>query len=138
MASWRYIILSLMYIGGYYFTEEHNKTGEITGLTHTHLFIIASITFLFFFITKYLENRNYKQNKLPEKYILSQSIFYTLIAVICDTYIFNIFLDNNCNETVTNLFNSISKFTFIPKGLFIAGFVLLLNRLSYLIYPKCE
>jgi hypothetical protein len=98
------------------------------------------ITFLFFVFIKFQENSecNSNNNKLPVKYIFSQSIAYTILAVFSQ-YIYKFFLEKDCIDTIASQINDINNITYIPEALFIAGFILLINNLSLvLIYPKCN
>jgi hypothetical protein len=142
MISLRYLILVLIYISGHYFSiinydDSHPK------LIHNPLFIISVSTFIFFFIIKYKESKcdNGDDNKnlkgLPITYIFSQSLFYTIIAILSQ-YIYKFFVGVNCYDIITDVINNINDLSYIPEALFIAGFVLLINNLSlYVIYPKC-
>jgi hypothetical protein len=137
MTSSRYIILTILYICGFYFGHLHQNSNNTFFLLNTETFMLIIITFLFFCIFKYNENINCKKNKLSSKYILSQSLFYSIIAVFGE-YLYNFFISNNCIDIINYIFIIIAKFTYIPKALFVSGFVLLVNYISYLIYPKCE
>jgi hypothetical protein len=90
------------------------------------------------FIIKYNDNNKCTKNKLSIRYLISQSIFYSIIALLSHN-LFSFFIEKECMEQVNNLIISISKTTYILEALFIAGIVLYTNHLSYyLIYPKCE
>jgi hypothetical protein len=136
MTSLRYLILVSLYIGGHFFTllSDDNK------IIHNPTFVLCIITFLFFLFVKFQENSecNTNNNKLPVKYIFSQSIAYTILAVFSQ-YIYKFFLEKDCIDTIASQINDFNNITYIPEALFIAGFILLINNLSLvLIYPKCN
>ena len=135
MTSLRYLILVSLYIGGHFFVELNNDDKII----HNPLFVLCIITFLFFVFIKFQENSECNNNsKLPVKYIFSQSIAYTILAVISQ-YIYKFFLEKDCIDTIASQINDFNNITYIPEALFIAGFILLINNLSLvLIYPKCN
>jgi len=90
------------------------------------------------FIVKYNENKKCTKNKISTRYLISQSIVYSIIALLSHN-LFTLFLEKECIKDVNNLLISISKTTYVFEALFIAGIVLYTNHLSYyLIYPKCE
>ena len=137
MTSLRYLILVAIYIIGYYFSKSKDENSNKINILYSQLFVLVFSTFIFFYVIKYLENDKCKENKLPPKYILSQSVFYSIIAVISQ-YLYQFFLEKNCVDSVTSLVNNIATFTYIPEAFFVAGLVLLINQLSYIIYPKCQ
>jgi hypothetical protein len=142
MTSLRYLILTAIYIIGsffiIYYKSHNNQDTQFNKLITNPTIILFISTFLFFLIIKYQENSNCVNNKLPAKYIFSQSISYSILAVITQ-YIYIFFLEQDCIDTVAGSINQFNEFTHVPESLFIAGFVLLINNLSsYLIYPKCN
>ena len=138
MTSIRYIFLALLYIGGHYFVKyNQNDPDAKRVLIHHPIFIVFFITFIFIYVFKYFENKKCKDKKLPQKYIVSQSVFYGLLA-LGSSYIYHIFIDKDCVDKVLTIFKKLESFTYIPEAFFIAGIVLLVNQISYLIYPKCE
>jgi hypothetical protein len=137
MASIRYIILSLIYIINYYIII-YKKEDENQSVYRNPTFVFFISTFIFMFIIKYNDNNKCTKNKLSIRYLISQSIFYSIIALLSHN-LFSFFIEKECMEQVNNLIISISKTTYILEALFIAGIVLYTNHLSYyLIYPKCE
>jgi len=99
--------------------------------------VMFGSTFIFMYVIKYLENSKCTKNKLPNKYLISQSIFYSLLALFShNIYVF--FLEKECIVFLNKAMNNISNFTYIFEALFVAGIVLLTNQLSYLIYPRCS
>jgi hypothetical protein len=138
MTSMRYITLVIIYLAGHYFSVQA-LDAENPKLIHNKTFILGLSTFIFFLILKYKENNcNDNTKRLPVSYIYSQSIFYTILALLSQ-YIYKFFLNNDCMEIVSTTINDINDFTHIPEALFTAGIVLLTNNLSlYLIYPKCN
>lgn len=137
MTSTRYLILVAIYIAGYYFTKYYNQDESNISLLNSPLFILSFSTFIFFYIVKYYENQKCKKNKLESKYILSQSIFYSILAIISQ-YLYDFFLEKDCIDGLLTIFKKIDSITYIPKAFFIAGIVLLINQLNYFICPKCE
>ena len=129
MLSLRYVTLAIIYICEYYYITKNLDHYQDQVL----LLLLVLTTFIFIFVIKYIENEKCKSNKLLPKYLISQSIFYSIIAVISQ-YIYKLLLDQECVSVI----NTIFKYSYIPEAFFIAGFVLLLNQLSNTIYPKCE
>ena len=136
MTSGRYIFLVTIYLIGYYLVEYHFKDDRSSAI-HSHLFLLSISTFAFIYGIKYFENNKCTKNKLESKYLLSQSIFYTIIAVLSQ-YLYDFFIEKDCSFGFINYINNIQSIRYIPEAFFIAGIVLLLNQLSYIIYPKCE
>jgi hypothetical protein len=136
MASIRYIILSLIYIIDYYLLIY--KKEDSNAIYHNPTFVFFISTFIFMFIIKYNDNKKCTKNKLSNRYLISQSIFYSIIAILSHN-LFSLFLEKECMKDVHNIIINISNTTYILEALFIAGIVLYTNNLSYyLIYPKCE
>ena len=75
MTSLRYIILSLIYILEYYFVIHRNSDDDNSIYRNQYLVLFIS-TFIFIYIIKYQENSKCTVNKLDNKYLLSQSVFY--------------------------------------------------------------
>ena len=143
MPSLRYLILVSLYIAGHFYII-YNKNKDVDSqfnkIIHNPTFVLCVLTFIFFLFTKFQENSQCdpKNTKLPTKYIFSQSIIYTILAVISQ-HIYKFFLEKDCIDTVAGSINDFNELTYIPEALFIAGFILLINNLSlYLIYPKCN
>ena len=137
MTSARYLILVTIYILGHFFIKYHNNEGDQITFFHNPLFVLTFSTFIFFYIIKYLENQQCKKNKLETKYLLSQSIFYSILAVLSQ-YLYDFFLEKDCINGLLTIFKNIDSITYAPKAFFIAGIVLLINQFSYYFYPKCE
>jgi uncharacterized membrane protein YqhA len=137
MASVRYIILSLIYIIDYYFII-YKKEEDSHAIYHNPIFVFFTSTFIFMFIIKYNENNKCTKNKLSIRYLISQSIVYSIVAILSHN-LFSLFLEKECMKDINNIIINISNTTYILEALFIAGIVLYTNHLSYfLIYPKCE
>ena len=136
MTSARYLILVVIYIIGYFYTDYHKNDEKIT-IFHVPLFILTFSTFIFFYVVKYLENKDCTKNKLESKYILSQSIFYSILAVLSQ-YLYDFFLEKECFNGLFAILKNKGPITYIPEAFFVAGIVLLTNQLSYIIYPKCQ
>jgi hypothetical protein len=139
MTSIRYIKLVIIYILGHFFSKI-KYDAEYLNLLNNQLFVLGISTFIFFLFIKFKETNCNDKNKkgLPTKYIYTQSIFYTILAILSH-YIYKFFLEQDCIDIIAQIFNSINDLTYIPESLFIAGFVLLINNLSlYIIYPKCN
>jgi hypothetical protein len=140
MTSQRYLTLVLIYLAGHYFSVI-NYDQSHPNLIHHPLFILSVSTFIFFYIMKEEENNcnNNKNTKgISSTFVISQSIFYTIIAILSQ-YIYKFFVEVNCFEIVVGTINNINDLSYIPEALFIAGFVLLINNLSLrIIYPKCN
>ena len=81
MASVRYIILSLIYIIDYYFII-YKKEEDSHAIYHNPIFVFFTSTFIFMFIVKYNENNKCTKNKLSNRYLISQSIVYSIIALL--------------------------------------------------------
>jgi len=136
MTSRRYIILSTIYIICYYVMMYHSPNDNQEFYNNPYVVMFGS-TFIFMYVIKYLENSKCTKNKLPNKYLISQSIFYSLLALFShNIYVF--FLEKECIVFLNKAMNNISNFTYIFEALFVAGIVLLTNQLSYLIYPRCS
>jgi hypothetical protein len=136
MTSLRYIILSLIYILEYYFVIHRNSDDDNSIYRNQYLVLFIS-TFIFIYIIKYQENSKCTVNKLDNKYLLSQSVFYSLIALMSHN-IYKFLIEKECIGPINNTINDISKITYVLEALFVAGIVLFTNQLSYLIYPKCS
>lgn len=136
MTSIRYIILSLLYILGNYFIVAHSSDDN-KSIIHMPTVVLFITTFLFMYYIKYSDNKKCMEQKLPDKYIFSQSIFYSIIALLSH-YLYEYIMEKECIKTVDDIIHGLSNMTYIPEGLFVAGIVLLSNRIGYLIYPKCE
>jgi len=132
MISFRYLILSGIYISCHFISEFYRYRTEIP----LHPILLCLSTFTFFAVIKYNENYPCTQHKLPLNYIIKQSLFYAIIA-FGSQYLYDFFLEKECIDSIANIFNSVDSFTYIPESLFIAGIVLLTNHLSVVIYPKC-
>jgi hypothetical protein len=114
----------------------HSKDDN-NSFIHLPVVVIFLSTFIFIFFIKYSENEKCVKNKLPINYIFSQSTFYSIIALLTH-YLYKYLIDKDCIKSIDDITHHISEISYIPEGLFTAGIVLLVNHLSYLIYPKCE
>ena len=136
-----HLILVIIYIGGYYiskyYSQNENQEQSFNLFLQSPLFFLSFSTFIFFYVIKYYENQKCTKNKLESKYILSQSIFYSILAVLSQ-YLYDFFLEKDCIAGLLTIFKKIDSITYIPKAFFIAGIVLLSNQLNYFICPKCE
>ena len=65
MASFRYIILSLIYIINYYFII-YKKEGDSLAIYHNPIFVFFTSTFIFMFIVKYNENKKCTKNSADD------------------------------------------------------------------------
>jgi hypothetical protein len=139
MRSARYISLVTIYLIGHFISIINKDETTRPLLIHNQTFILGISTFIFFLIIKSDENNcSDETKKLPQSYIYSQAIFYSILAIFSQ-YIYKFFVEKNCLQILTITINNINDFTYIPEALFIAGFVLLTNNLSlYVIYPKCN
>jgi hypothetical protein len=138
MTSIRFLILTSIYVIGHYFIKFHSKNQYADKtIFEIPLFLFSLSTFIFFLVIKTNDNNKCTKNKLESKYIYSQSLFYTIIAILSQN-LYQFFLEKECIGIISNTIQSIDKFTYILEALFVAGFVLLTNNISYLIYPKCN
>ena len=135
MTSRRYIILSIIYIASYYIVMYHYDEDNHS-IIHNPYIVLFLSTFIFIYVIKYQENKNCTKNKLENKYLLSQSLFYSLLALLSHN-IYNFLIEKDCVSIINNTISNISNATYIFEGLFTAGIVLLVNQLSYKFYPKC-
>lgn len=135
MPSLRYIILSFIYIVGYYIISYHSEDDN-HAIYHNPYIVLFGCTFIFMYYVKSTENNKCKVNKLENKYIISQSIFYSILALFSHN-IYKFLLEKECIKMVNTTINNISEATYVLEGLFVAGIVLLTNYLSYQFYPKC-
>jgi len=135
MTSLRYIILSIIYIVGYYLIRYHHEDDRHAIYNNPQVVIFLS-TFVFIYFIKYQENKKCTKNKLENRYLLSQSTFYSILALFTH-YLYIFLIEKECIEIVNKTISSLSKATYIFEAFFIAGIVLLTNQLSYQIYPKC-
>lgn len=135
MTSRRYIILSIIYIASYYIVMYHYDEDNHS-IIHNPYIVLFLSTFIFIYVIKYQENKNCTKNKLENKYLLSQSLFYSLLALLSHN-IYNFLIEKECVSIINNTISNISNATYIFEGLFTAGIVLLVNQLSYKFYPKC-
>ena len=131
MTSLRYIFLAFIYVYLmylHYITDDHYYQSNI---------IIFIVTTIFMYIVKYLDNQKCDQNKkLKLKYIFNWSIFYGIISVIAN-YIYDFFIQKEC-VTKVMLVDHILILKYTLEAFFIAGFVLLFNQISNLLYYNCE
>lgn len=135
MTSLRYIILATIYIINYYLLI-HNHESDSYIIYHNPYIVLFLSTFIFMYYIKYQENNKCTKDKLEDRYLLSQSIFYSLLAIF-SSELYKFILEKECIEIVNKTIISISNLTFVFEALFIAGIVLLTNQLSYHFYPKC-
>jgi hypothetical protein len=138
MISIKYVILSIIYIIEYYFIQYHDndKTSNYSIFRNPHLILFVT-TFIFFYVFKSYDNNKCTKNKLENKYIISQSILYGIIALSSHN-LYKFFIEKECIHQINKFIIDLSNTTYIPEGLFVSGIVLLSNQLSYLIYPKCS
>jgi hypothetical protein len=47
-------------------------------------------------------------------------------------------MEKECIKMVDDVIHGLANMSYIPEGLFIAGIVLLSNKIGYFVYPKCE
>jgi hypothetical protein len=88
------------------------------------------------YYVKSTENNKCTKNKLENKYIISQSTFYSILALFSN-YLYKFLLEKECIEVINRTINNISEATYILEAFFVAGIVLLTNYLSYKFYPRC-
>ena len=138
MISIRYVILSIIYIADYYLLSYSNNSDDTRHAIYNNPHIVLfGTTFIFFYVIKTQDNNKCTKNKLDNKYIISQSIFYSLIALF-GHHIYIFLINKQCIEIVNKFIIDISNTSYIPEGLFVSGIVLFSIRLSYLIYPNCD
>ena len=131
MTSLRYIFLTFIY---FYLMYMHYITDDHYYQSNLMIFIVTTI---FMYIVKYLDNRKCDPNKkLKTKYIFNWSIFYGLISVVAN-YVYHVFLEKECVNKII-LANDTVIIHYMFEGFFIAGFVLLFNQISNLLYYNCE
>lgn len=135
MISFRYIILSLIYIIDYYFII-YRYADDDHSIYHSPYFVLFFSTFIFFLIVKFNDN-NKCTNKLSNKYIITQSALHSIIALFAHD-IYRFFIEVECIHQINVIMQNISNATYIPEGLFVSGIVLLSNQMLYLLYPKCN
>jgi hypothetical protein len=115
----------------------YNKESKDQSLHRNPYVVLFLTTFIFFFITKSQENEKCTKNKLEVKHLISQSTFFSIVALFGHN-IYEFFLEKQCIEQVNKFIIDVSKVTYIPEGLFVSGIVLLSNQISSSFYPKCS